>query len=490
MAKEFKSGDILTAADMNNIVTDLETSKTDINELKSDLGQLSEAIADLENVVGAPNVNLYDASQNEDGGYWKVESVSNRCIKFSYTGWQRTARMPIHSEREYTYSGITVIGNTPVASYFDESGTSMVGGYFKAQTGENQLDNIPSGAKYVSFSVNSVDADTFVFMESETTLREEVDDLQNNMKLMQDAVVFGNLKQLPPASKGRLLIVKTADGGLAYSDTAFWRWAKDNSLAVSARAYQTIRVSDGAIINSYNADTVYNIYSVTKLLSCVVACMYITDYSETVAVRAGDIGSEISSTLVQAGDVATYEALLNAAMIKSDNNAANALRRPVGYLIKPEAATDAEAINAFYGKMGELAESLSMTNTDCDPNRISAAASVRSTAADLCKLLAYTFNNSTKIKEIWNKLTYTMSVTGENARSWTITSTTPETARVLLPEFDGGKTGSSAKMGAYAFCWKDGDNVEYATALLEMTLATGDRFQDARHIMDEVYSLI
>ena len=57
MAKEFRSGDILTAADMNNIVTDLETSKTDINDLKGDLDELDNKFTVGENLINADELS-------------------------------------------------------------------------------------------------------------------------------------------------------------------------------------------------------------------------------------------------------------------------------------------------------------------------------------------------------------------------------------------------------------------------------------------------
>ena len=483
------SNDADTFAFVNIGVNFAEMLGEQLDVVSQKVEELETDVAELNAILNPGEVNLYDKTKNTEDYHWLVQE-NGRCDLNAYRGWNASQNFPLNSNRKYTYNGLTILGNSPMATYLDVSGIPIVGGYFKAQTGENELVDIPSNAKYVSFSIIDADIDSFVFMESTASLREEVNELKEKVDTAQGGAVYGNLKDLPSASDNRLLIVPSADGGLAYSDTVFWRWAKDNSLALSARAYHTIRVSDGAIINSYNADTVYNVYSVTKLLSSVVACMYITNYDETVSVTASDIGYETATTLVQAGDVVTYEALLNAALIKSDNNAADALRRPVGYLINPNAGSHTDAIKAFYSKMAELAESLGMTNTDCNPNCISAAAGLRSTAADLCKLLVYAFNNSPKVREIWKKLSYTMTVTGSNPRTWTINSTTPESARVLLPEFDGGKTGSSDSMGAYAFCWKDENNTEYATALCEMTLATGDRFQDARHIVDECIGII
>ena len=72
MAKEFRSGDILTAADMNNIVTDLETSKTDINDLKSDIVELQEAVFDTE----IDYVEVTDVITLSNRGLTKISDTS------------------------------------------------------------------------------------------------------------------------------------------------------------------------------------------------------------------------------------------------------------------------------------------------------------------------------------------------------------------------------------------------------------------------------
>lgn len=474
MANEFKLS--YTGLEINEKLKQVETNTSNIDALSEEIDDLNKAVTDIQSIISDEAIELYDAAEITEDVYWHLDTGSGFVRHMSYTGWNVTQYMPIDNVNQYKYSGLTTFGNSPKASFFDADKKAIVGGYFKPVEGENIVENIPSGAKYISFSVNDVDVNSFSFVKYGKSIVEDI--------------VYGNLKELPNPSESKLLIVPTKDGGLAYSDMEFWRWAKDNSLALSSRSYQTVRVSDGAVINSYNCDTVYNIYSVTKLLSCVVACMYIDDYNEEITVLETDFGSERSEKIIKPNDTLTYEAILNSALIQSDNNACNALRRPIGYIINPNAQNNGQAIVAFYNKMQEVADSLGMTNTDCDSARISASAGVRSTTADLCKLIAHVYKNIPKIVEICNKLTYQMVVTGVNARTWEISSTTTESARTLIPEYVFGKTGSGSAYYAYSYAWECSDGIVYATSLLEGTLATGDRFKDARCIMDEVYTLI
>ena len=121
---------------------------------------------------------------------------------------------------------------------------------------------------------------------------------------------------------------------------------------------------------------------------------------------------------------------------------------------------------------------------------VSPAHGVYSTPTDMCRLFKYIVDNSDIISGIWGKMTYEMSVMGDNARSWTITSTTTAEAREKNPEFIGGKTGTGDTKGAYGWVWKNTiDNELYISTIEDFTLATGDKFTDARQIMDEVYSV-
>jgi D-alanyl-D-alanine carboxypeptidase len=206
-------------------------------------------------------------------------------------------------------------------------------------------------------------------------------------------------------------------------------------------------------------------------------------------VEDGDIGSDANPRLVQVGDVITYEELLFASLLKSDNNAANAMRRPVGYIIKPDATSVIDAKIAFYNAMQSIADTIGMENTVCDSSRISAASGVVSTVEDLCKLVKYVYENVPIVSAIWGQLAHTITVTGSNPRSWEVTSTTTQAGREIIPEFVGGKTGSGDVKYAYAFLWKDSNNNYYATSLLNGILATGNKFDDARKIIDNVYLL-
>ncbi len=311
--------------------------------------------------------------------------------------------------------------------------------------------------------------------------------LANSEKLAQNTCNYTSLKDLPDASKSVIAVIPDVSAGMIWSDTSVWRWAKNNELAVSARRYKTIKVSDGATMNEKDADTVEVVHSISKVLGAAMALRYVSNLTETVVIVESDIINASKDTLLQPGDVVTYETLLHSALIQSDNNAAESLSRLIGYRINPSASTDAEARSSYSIQAEAFARELGMTNTT---DFRSPAWSLKSTATDLCKLYKHIVENMSAIMDIWGKQTYEMSVSGSNARTWTITSTTSSQDRVKVPEFVGGKTGSGDVEGCWGFVWRNpNDNELYITILLGYTLAKGNKAQDGRQIIDEVYSL-
>lgn len=92
--------------------------------------------------------NLYDYSDNENGF---LDSAGR---KQSSNNWEITDFIPV-SGSDIVYDGITTPGASPYSAWYNESNTLI--STFKQQTGKNTL-SIPSGAKYVRFSLLLQDA--------------------------------------------------------------------------------------------------------------------------------------------------------------------------------------------------------------------------------------------------------------------------------------------------------------------------------------------
>src|SRR5690606_26271407 len=169
---------------------------------------------------------------------------------------------------------------------------------------------------------------------------------------------------------------------------------------------------------------------------------------------------------------------LVSAILLSDNNAAHALARIGGYIINPSATNDAEARSAFYAEMNKKAQLIGMRDTDYSL----AWTNAMSTSKDQCKFLIHIYHYYPYLKSYWGLESYVMTIAGVNARTYSISSSTTVTARAILPEFRGGKTGTVNYQGFYAFVWEHLGNM-YATAICGVQ-PENMRFGEARNIID------
>ena len=270
-----------------------------------------------------------------------------------------------------------------------------------------------------------------------------------------------------------------------WSDGIVWRNIVDNNLFITGHGFKTIKISDGSTVAGLNEGQVDNIHSVTKLMNLVVVCDSGIDMNTKVTVNAEDKSTSWwYSGFVDVGDEVSIYDLMCSTVVISDNCAANVLARVVGFLINPEAANDAAARASFIAAMNTKAQSLGMTNTNYASTFGSEATS---TPTDQCLLAREIQTKSAyaQIRNKWGLVTYQMTITGTNARTYTITNEINSSIReTYIPGFVGGKPGQ----GGYStllFVWEDANNVAYASYIAESVLYDGNCvYQDARRVID------
>ena len=297
------------------------------------------------------------------------------------------------------------------------------------------------------------------------------------------SVVYCDFNTLPPASEKRFAVTPT---GLYWSDGYCWRTSIDNSAATNAGAYLTIRASDGTYVSGKNENMVFDCFSTTKLMTALLVVENIGDLSQYITVNKVYDGDS-TALEVKDGDMASYESMLNIMLVYSDNVAADCLGRYVGHEINPNASTPESARSTFFSAMQRKAEEIGMTSTT---NFISPHGGMRSSPEDMCKLFNYINKNCPLIMSICAKESYTITVSGRNPRTWTVTSTSDAKVREILPEFVAAKTGSSDVLGAYCLIWEDSDGQRYVTTLMDSPIANYARYYNARQIVDEVKSVL
>lgn len=247
-------------------------------------------------------------------------------------------------------------------------------------------------------------------------------------------------------------------------------------LEISALGATVTRLSDMKVLYAKNANGTGHVASVTKTMACLVLDRKVADLSQTLTVVASDVVDSATSAFVKAGDVVSYIDLMHSAMLPSDNNAATAIARGVGYLINPGAANDTEARAAFYAEMNALGALLGMGSTTF----LNAYEGTTSNATDLTKMLAHISANAPRLMTVGGQRTHVMTVTGTAPRTYTITST------IYPPDFPGyvfGKTGTGNNYGSLVFLW-DRDGERYASVMVR-SYPSGLRYREAHWLMDE-----
>ncbi|MCA4964923.1 D-alanyl-D-alanine carboxypeptidase family protein [Pseudomonas sp. Y24-6] len=247
-------------------------------------------------------------------------------------------------------------------------------------------------------------------------------------------------------------------------------------LEISALGATVTRLSDMKVLYGKAPAATGHVASVTKVMTSLVLDRKVADLSQTVTVVAGDIVDSGTTLFVKAGDIISYQDLMYAALLPSDNNAATAIARAVGYIINPSAGDDTAAKAAFYAEMNAVATLLGMTETVYN----NSYEGCTSNATDLTKLLAHISANAPRMLAVGSQASHTITVTGTTPRTYTITST------IYPPFFPGyafGKTGTGDSYGSLVLLW-DKDGERYASVMVRSFPSTL-RYREARWLMDE-----
>lgn len=394
-------------------------------------------------------------------------------------------RFPVNAFQKYVYSGITNRGGTPAVAFI--SGGIVVD-LVRLKTGENEF-SVPAGIDQFGISVNDADLETVKLLALPDVDPAAISQALNQNQHIPSKLIF----ELPNPQSASFAFVRPSQfekdnkySGLTYSDGIVWRWMEDNKPAISATGYATVKASDSTLIAGDEINVIDWSASVTKTLTCLTAVENVADLNEKITIIEEDVVVNVMPNRVAPGDTPTYKQLIASAMIQSDNDASNAMARTIGYKLNPDATSITEAKQAFYDAMKQTALSIGMNNTE----RFGPAYDgLRTTPLDLCTLGIHIHNNVPEIADVWGLLEYQTAVTGSNPRTLIISSTTSPQGREIIPEFIGGKTGTS-HFGAYLFMWEHKETKEvYATAILNTNIYNMERFINSRRIIDEVYSI-
>lgn len=283
------------------------------------------------------------------------------------------------------------------------------------------------------------------------------------------------------AAPGELVVVDAfAQPGYRISGQQTWTHTFTSGPPVlTSTASLDQPASGGVSIFSKNPDTPTVPASTVKLMTFTVARMFVPDgmLDDTVTVIADDWENG-STAHLQAGDVITWRDLFYGLMLPSGNDAAKCVGRNVGQMILDDLGGTGTPLARFIEHMDEVADTFGWTGhifTDA----WGLSTSNRMTARMLCELM---LGADAFMVAVMGTLSHLMTITGANARTYTVNHTVDPDGQVKFPEFVGAKTGTTS-VANVVMLWDHG-GVRHATAVMGATPET--RFLDLRAVMDYV----
>ena len=180
--------------------------------------------------------------------------------------------------------------------------------------------------------------------------------------------------------------------------------------------------------------------STVKVLNAITALYYNLNLNEQYTIESGDIISG-DTTSYRAGDVMTIKDLLYAMFLESSNTCANALGTLVGRKILHNSSADnTTARTRFMSTMSERLKELGGSGWSGSASGYGYETAVLH-SRDLLKILIEAVSFP-EILRIWNKKTYTVKISGTNARNVNIETTVADEYYEKEYYIIGGKTGT------------------------------------------------
>ncbi|MBS4199549.1 D-alanyl-D-alanine carboxypeptidase [Bacillus sp. FJAT-49732] len=230
------------------------------------------------------------------------------------------------------------------------------------------------------------------------------------------------------------------------------------TIPVSASGAILMEKDSGRVLFEKNANEIHNIASITKIMTAILA-IESGEMNDIVTIKKEAVYAEGSSIYLQIGEKIRLEDLIYGLMLRSGNDAANAIAEYVG-----------GSIEGFVFLMNRKAEELGMTNTKfANPHGLDNKENHYSTAYDMALLTRYAMNN-----KLYQKISGTKvyKFKRENGpQSWINKN------RLLTEKYKyctGGKTGFTKKAGRTLVTTAEKNGTE----LIAVTLKASDDWND------------
>ena len=194
---------------------------------------------------------------------------------------------------------------------------------------------------------------------------------------------------------------------------------------------------------------------------------------------AGEVPKDSSRMPVDPGEELRYKDLLYGLMIRSGNDAANAI-----------ATLTAGSVDAFVGRMNQKAQELGLSGTHYDNPHGYQSETHYTTALDMATLTRYALQNG-QFREIFETHTYQMPATNmHEARTLQCSYLIFDpTSQYYYADATGGKTGYTSAAGNCFVCAAARDGVGLIAVIFKSGTSGTDRWTDAKRLFEYGFAL-
>lgn len=255
---------------------------------------------------------------------------------------------------------------------------------------------------------------------------------------------------------------------------------ENNPLALSAgnlyaEAAALIDADTGEILFAKNADEQMYPASTTKVMTLLLGLEFDDlDQTVTVPASAGNIPGDSSRMPVAVGERLPFRDLLYGLMIRSGNDAANAI-----------ATLTAGSVNDFVERMNEKAQELGLEGTHYVNPHGYHDEDHYTTAADMAALTRYALQNES-FREVFTTHSYSLAATNVRAAR-TLTSSYKifdESSEYYYADAVGGKTGFTSAAGYCFVCSAERDGVSLIAVVFKSGATGTNRWTDAARLFE------
>ena len=242
-----------------------------------------------------------------------------------------------------------------------------------------------------------------------------------------------------------------------------------------AQAAVLIDAGSGEVLLGKNASERMYPASTTKIMTLLLG-LERGGFDEMVTTpsSAGQVPGDSSRMPVSPGERLRYKDLLYGLMIRSGNDAANAI-----------ATLTAGSVDAFVERMNEKAQELGLSGTHYDNPHGYQSQTHYTTAEDMATLTRYALQNE-QFREVFTTHTYEVPATSARAArtlqcSYLIFDADSE---YYYPDAVGGKTGYTSAAGYCFVCAAERDGVELIAVIFKSGSTGTNRWTDAGRMFD------